>query len=121
MIPLPALTWQTKLILLAALFLVGMFCGYRLSDALEARKREKVLEAQLTSYAAVREFDGVLQDITNQSSTRLANSVVPRGTITVEKEVIHYVQKPATACRLDADWVHVYNLSTDPSATPAGR
>lgn len=121
MIPLPVLTWQTKAILLAVLFLSGMYCGYRVSDALEARKREQALDKQLQAYAAVREFDGILQNITDQSSDRLANSVVPRGTITVEKEVIRYVQKPATTCRLDADWVRIYNLSTDPSAAGTGR
>lgn len=112
MIPL---TWQAKALLLVALFAVGVGCGMRLSSALYAEKRESALESQLGKLEAVREFDGLLQSLTNQSAARLENSVVPRGTITIEKEVIKYVKDNRhPACMLDPDWVRIYNRSLLP-------
>jgi hypothetical protein len=109
------LTWQTKLLLLGALFLAGVACGVKLTNALHDQGEVSDLKAAQERLEAVREFNGFLQSITDQSSKRLANSVVPRGTITIEKEVIKYVKdNDHPACVLDPDWVRIYNRSLLP-------
>ncbi len=120
-----AVTWQTKLILLLVLFFAGVACGYKLCSTFDDAEDKKEAEATTAAVVEVRKQDAALQGVADDSATRIEQSVIPQGTITVEKEVIRYVtDKTANPvkCNLDADWVRIYNGSLLPEGPqPAGK
>lgn len=114
--------WQAKLIGIALVFLAGLWLGVTLHQWKVGADATATAEAQTAAVEGVRKQDGVLQAIADKSAEVLQNSSVPQGTQVVTKEVIRYVKTYVSnpnACKLDADWVYIHDLSTVPTGSTA--
>lgn len=100
-------------------FALGMSVGsWRMAAAENAEAQDKLAQSE-----SLREWDAALQGVSDSVAGELGKSVIPSGTIVVEKEVIKYVETHRNFdCKLDSEWVHAHDASTVPEGSvPTSR